>query len=123
MTATDPAVEIHAYLDARLKPQFRPEDECIDIGLLSNGKPLRVMALRAVLDELKRLRDEHAVLLEGNQRLQTMNEGLRQVAIQAREAADAWHRATIDLYSGRDEPHPADCPCGRQQPEPTGAAK
>lgn len=60
--------------------------------------------LRAALDELKWLRADNAILLEGNQRLQTMNEGLRQMAIQSREAADSWHQATIDLYSGRAEP-------------------
>lgn len=64
--------------------------------------------LCAALDELKQLRGDNAALLDGNQRLQTMNEGLRQMAIEAREAAEGWHRATIDLYSGRAEP----CPCG-----------
>lgn len=70
--------------------------------------------LYAALDELEQLRTERLALLEGNQRLQAMNDGLRQMAIEAREAAEGWHRATIDLYSGREEPHPADCPCGRQ---------
>lgn len=71
--------------------------------------------LRAALDELKQLRTDNAALLDGNQRLQAMNDGLRRMAIEAREAAEGWHRATIDLYSGRTEPHPADCPCGRQE--------
>jgi hypothetical protein len=71
-------------------------------------------ALRAALGELEQLRAENAILLDGNQRLQTMNDGLRQMAIQAREAAEGWHRATIDLYSGREEQHPPACPCGGQ---------
>jgi hypothetical protein len=42
----------------------------------------------AALDELEQLWAENAILLDGNQRLQTMNDGLRQMAIQAREAAE-----------------------------------
>lgn len=71
----------------------------------------------ALLDRLRQLKGELAAALEGNRRLQTMNEGLRQVAIQAREAADGWHQATIDVYSGFEERHPADCPCSRQRPD------
>jgi hypothetical protein len=78
--------------------------------------------LRAVLADrdalaarVAELEGEREALLDGNQRLQTMNEGLRQMAIQAREAANSWQQATIDLYSGREEPHPSDCPCGQQE--------
>lgn len=64
--------------------------------------------LRAALDELKQLRGDVTALLEGNQRLQTQNEGLRQLAIEAREAANGWHQATIDLYSAGSVPQPQD---------------
>jgi hypothetical protein len=77
--------------------------------------------VRIVLTELKQMGRERDALIDGNQRLQTMNEGLRQMAIEAREAANSWQQATIDLYSGREEPHPADCSCGR--PEAFGASE
>lgn len=67
---------------------------------------LTVGALRAAAAELKQLRADNADLLDGNQRLQTMNDGLRQLAIEAREAAEGWHQATIDLCSGPNEPDP-----------------
>jgi len=68
--------------------------------------------------ENMRIHRELEAALDGNQRLQAMNEGLRQIAIEAREAANSWQQATIDLYSGREEPHPTDCSCGR--PEASG---
>jgi FtsZ-binding cell division protein ZapB len=93
---------------------YRGDDdsECIDNPV--TFRRLTVGDQRAAVAEIKRLRTGNAALLDGNQRLQTMNEGLRQMAIQAREAANSWQQATIDLYSGREEPHPSDCPCGRQ---------
>lgn len=53
----------------------------------------------AVLGELKQLREEHTILLDGNQRLQIQNAGLRRLAVEAREVADGWHQATIELYT------------------------
>jgi len=88
--------------------------------------------VRIVLTELKQMGRERDALFEGNQRLQTMNEGLRQMAIEAREAANSWQQATIDLYSGREEPHPTGCSCGHLEasgtpeqpaPEPKGPTR
>lgn len=75
---------------------------------------LTVGNLRAAAAELKRLRADNAALLDGNRRLQAMNEGLRRMAIEAREAANSWQQATIDLYSGRVKSHPVNCGCGPQ---------
>lgn len=93
---------------------YREDDdsECIDNPVAYRW--LTVGDQRAAVAEIKQLRADNAALIDGNQRLQTMNEGLRQLAIEAREAANSWHQAMIDLYSGREEPHPADCGCGQR---------
>jgi len=93
---------------------YRGDDdsECIDNPV--TFRRLTVGDQRAAVAEIKQLRADNAALIDGNQRLQTMNDGLRQLAIEAREAANSWQQAAIDLYSGREEPHPADCGCGQQ---------
>jgi FtsZ-binding cell division protein ZapB len=98
---------------------YREDDDSEFIDNPVAYRWLTVGDQRAAVAEIKHLRAENAALLDGNQRLQTMNDGLRQKAIEAREAAEGWHQATIDLYSGRDEPHPADCGCG-QRADSTG---
>lgn len=133
MTAPDdPALT--AWLDARqaeVEHDHRPNagitrtscycdvpEPCEDrIQQLAAIEGLRAILTRSaeLVAENMRMHRERDALLDGNQRLQTMNDGLRQTAIQAREAAEGWQRATIDLYSGREEPHPADCPCGQQE--------
>jgi len=93
---------------------YREDDDSERIDNPVAYRWLTVGDQRAAVAEIKQLRADNAALIDGNQRLQMMNEGLRQLAIEAREAANSWQQATIDLYSGREEPHPADCGFGRQ---------
>lgn len=103
MTDTpDPVVEVTTYVEYF---QNAPDDVPA-VYLHDQGPRLTIGHLRGIVAELKQLRAEHQILLDGNQRLQVMNNGLRQLAVEAREAADGWHRATIDLYSGRVEQPP-----------------
>lgn len=102
MSVNDAAEELYAYVDKRgTQSQFGNQLRVV----LDSRQSWRYRAFK-LEDDMEQMRADNAALLDGNQQLQVMNDGPRQMAIEAREAANGWHQATIDLYSGRSEPDP-----------------